>query len=36
MVGEILNTECLPLLGLDEHEMVHVKNFREFAAVWGH
>lgn len=28
--GKILNVECLPSLGLDEHEVVHVNNFRDF------
>lgn len=28
--GKILNVECLPSLGLDEHEVVRVNTFRNF------
>lgn len=35
MVSEILNMEYFPLFGLDEHEMVHVKNFRVCSCLWA-
>lgn len=35
MVGEILSIEYFPSLGLDEHEMVHVKNFRACSCLWA-